>query len=258
MKFLLFIALLCASATFSASAAQCPSSQFADGQPPRIVVTALSRDARSLCSSFFSVLYSGISRTPLYSAEHLTAESVDQAREQSRINSFHADPRLPYGTGPTLADYAHSGFDRGHMSPNGDMPDRQSQHESFALTNMVPQNPNNNRHLWAAIESTTRAMAEQSGGAYVVTGPAFLGNVSRIGNVAVPNYLWKAVYLPRAGRHGIAAAWYTPNAAGKSFEAISIDELIRRVGIDPFPGIPPQVKSAGARFAYPSERTHYQ
>jgi endonuclease G len=146
------------------------------------------------------------------------------------------------------------------MSPNGDMPDRESQHESFALTNMVPQNAANNRHLWAAIESTTRDMAEQASEAYVVTGPGFLGNVSRIGNVAVPTYLWKAIYLPRVPgiSGGLAGAWFTPNAAGKAFEVISIDELTRRVGIDPFPSIPAHVKSAGARFAYPTERTHYE
>lgn len=215
------LALTCVGA----QAGPCPAEQFAGGQMPRITVPALARDTRPLCSHFFSVLYSGVSRTPLYSAEHLTAQSVASARVQSRINSFHPDSRLPYGQGPLLSDYARSGFDRGHMSPNGDMPDRESQHESFALTNMVPQDPNNNRHLWAGIETTTRNMAEQASEAYVVTGPAFLGNVNRIGHVAVPNYLWKAVYLPRVGgQGGSAAAWIAPNAAGKLYEVVSIDD----------------------------------
>lgn len=235
----------------------CPAEQFAGGQVPRLQIAALTKETQPLCSRFFSVLYSGVTRTPLYSAEHLTAASIALSRAQSRINSFHADDRLPYGSGPALDDYARSGFDRGHMSPNSDMPDRDSQHESFALTNMIPQNPDNNRHLWAEIESTTRAIATEAGEAYVVTGPAFLGNVNRVGNVAVPNYLWKAVYLPKVGQNdGIAGAWYTANADGRAYEVISIAELTKRVGIDPFPSLNEKVRSAGARFAHPTMRSY--
>jgi endonuclease G len=249
----LFALLL--AAVLPATAGQCPSEQFAGGEPPRIIAPALLRDAQTLCSRFFSVLYSGVSRTPLYSAEHLTKASVRRSVDQARINSFHADSRLPFDGGPILSDYARSGFDRGHMSPNGDMPDRQSQYESFALTNMVPQNPNNNRPLWAAIEATTRSMAASDGDAYVVTGPAFLGNVYRIGNVAVPNYLWKAVYLPRVG---VAGAWYTGNTPGRKYEVLSITALQKRIGIDPFPTLPARIKSAGASFPAPiDQHIHY-
>lgn len=259
MKKYLFVRLIgaffCGSVAVSAFA--CPSEEFAGGQEPRLMVAALARDTRPLCSHFFSVLYSGISHTPLYSAEHLSTASVHLSLAQSRINSFHEDTRLPYGTGPMLSDYARSGFDRGHMSPNGDMPDRNTQRESFALTNIVPQNADNNRHLWAEIESTTRTMAVESGDAYVVTGPAFLGNVSRIGNVAIPNYLWKAVYFPRtASGQALAAAWYTPNVGGHVWEVISIAELTRRVGIDPFPSVSQSVKAAGATFPRPTMKSY--
>jgi endonuclease G len=63
---------LAAFACVGAQATVCPAEQFAGGQMPRITVTALARQTQPLCSSFFSVLYSGVSRTPLYSAEHLT------------------------------------------------------------------------------------------------------------------------------------------------------------------------------------------
>ncbi len=77
---------LSALACIRAQASQCPAEQFAGGQMPRITVPALARDTRPLCSHFFSVLYSGVSRTPLYSAEHLTADSVARAmKEPARL-----------------------------------------------------------------------------------------------------------------------------------------------------------------------------
>ena len=62
------------------------------------------------------------------------------------------------------------------MAPNGDMPDRRTQHESFTLANMVPQDADNNRHVWAGIENAVRSMVKKEGDLYVITGPAFLGN----------------------------------------------------------------------------------
>ena len=57
------------------------------------------------------------------------------------------------------ANFARSGFDRGHLSPNGDMPDRDSQAESFSLANMVAQVHANNAGIWADIESAVRQLA---------------------------------------------------------------------------------------------------
>ncbi len=47
--------------------------------------------------------------------------------------------------------------------------------ESFTLANMVPQNPANNRHLWAHIEEAVRRIGLRATGTYVVTGPLFNG-----------------------------------------------------------------------------------
>ena len=187
-----------------------------------------------------SATNSGITRTPLWSAEHLTANNLEAAQDLSRENSFHAERKLPAAQRAELADYARSGFDRGHMAPNGDMPDRQSQHDSFTLANMVPQDARNNRYVWAGIEGAVRKMAKKEGDLYVITGPAFIGgNLRKVGRVIVPSHLYKAVYSPRQ-RAG--AAYFIENVDTKQYEMLSIAQLEDRIGIDLLPSLTRQQK----------------
>jgi len=208
---------------------------FVAGQAPRITNPKLGNKTETLCFNVFSVLHSGITRTPLWSAEHLQAENIAAAQELSRENSFHSEARLPAGQRAELSDYSRSGYDRGHMAPNGDMPDRDSQRDSFSLANIVPQDGENNRNLWAGIEGAVRKMAKKEGDLYVVTGPAFLGaDLKKIGNVLVPTHLYKLVYSPRQ-RAG--AAWFVENAADAKANVIPIPELERIIGINLLPAL---------------------
>lgn len=220
--------------TSLALAGACPA-HYVDGRVPEIRNEKMSAATRELCYGVFGVMHSGLTRTPLWSAEHLTADNIAAAQNLSRENSFHAEPQLPASQRAELSDYARSGFDRGHMSPNGDMPDRDTQHESFTLANMVPQNGDNNRHVWAGIEGAVRKMAKKEGDLYVITGPAFLGgNLQKIGNVLVPSHLYKLVYSPRQ-RAG--AAYFIANASTSDYETVSVAELERRVGINLLPSL---------------------
>jgi endonuclease G len=161
-------------------------------------------------------MHSGVTRTPLWSAEHLTARNIAAAGRLLREHSFHPEPRLPRRDRAELADYSRSGFDRGHMAPNGDMPDRESQQQSFSLANMVPQDADNNRHPWSSIEQAVRRMAKKEGGLYVLTGPAFIGSrLQKVGKVLVPTHLYKVVYSPRQRAGAACAAGRHRQAAGK-------------------------------------------
>jgi endonuclease G len=185
-------------------------------------------------------MHSGITRTPLWSAEHLTRSNIDAARTLSRENSFHPEPALLISGRAELKDYARSGFDRGHMSPNGDMANRTSQYESFSLANMIPQNPQNNRHVWAEIESAVRRLAEKDGELYVITGPAFLGqDLQKIGNVLVPTYIYKVVYSPKRQQ---AAAYFIKNEDTSHYQALSVTQLENTLRIDLLPGVPKRIK----------------
>lgn len=211
------------------------SDHFVGGDAPQIVNPKLAVNTKPLCFNVFSVMHSGVTRTPLWSAEHLEAQNLQAAQELSREDSFHPEKRLPASQRAELSDYSRSGFDRGHLAPNGDMPDRASQRDSFSLANIVPQDGENNRHLWAGIEGAVRSMAKKEGELYVVTGPAFLGsNLRKVGNVLVPTHMYKLVYSPR---QKAGAAWFVENQADAKANVVPIPELERIIGINLLPAL---------------------
>jgi endonuclease G len=246
--------LLFAAATLLAACSSKPPScdeHFLEGQAPQITNPTLARDTKTLCYSAFALDFSGVSRTPLWSAEHLTAQEVEQAKSLQRKNKFHPEERLPAGMRSELADYARSGFDRGHMSPSGDMPSEKAQYESFSLANMIPQSPKNNQILWEGIEEATRSLARRDGELYIITGPLFEGGeLQRLnGRVLVPTAVFKAIYDPATQQ---AAAYVSSNAPGMEYETLSIAELEQRAQINLFPKLAAEIKQAKMRLPTPT------
>jgi endonuclease G len=227
---------------------------FVGGTSPALLKSQLSRRTQALCYEQFAVLHSGIVRTPLWSAEHLTRDEIEAAGQLKRRSAFHHEARLPPEDRAELADYAHSGYDRGHMSPSGDMATPKAQYQSFSLANMIPQNPCNNEVLWEGIESAVRDLASAEGELYVITGPIYEGTDIPFlnGRVGVPSRIYKAVFDPA---RRAAAAYVTPNTDGKDWQAISIDQLAQIAGIDPFPAVPAKVKAVAMRL--PAPQPHF-
>lgn len=252
LKSVLFIGALVLSGAALAQPSRCPQ-HFANGEAPEFINQKLAQKSVALCFSAFAVMHSGLSRTPLWSAEQLTTARLAASKTMKRENNFHPEEQLPADHRAELRDYARSGYDRGHMSPSGDMPDAQAQYESFSLANMVPQNADNNQHLWAAIENITRELARKRGQLFVVTGPIFEGNaVQRLNQrVLIPTHVFKAIYDPVSRTAG---AYLAPNAPGGAYEIVSIAELERRSGLDLFPKLDAQAKQAGMRLPEPRVR----
>lgn len=239
----------------NAAAGACPD-HYVDGRLPEIRNPRLAVATRELCYGVFGIMHSGITRTALWSAEHLRAGNVAAAGDQSRINSFHAEPRLPRTQRAELSDYALSGFDRGHLAPNGNMPDRRSQRESFSLANMVPQDAENNRHVWSGIEHIVRKMAAKEGALYVLTGPVFLGSsLRKVGNVLVPTHLYKVVWNPRQKAGG---AWFIENAPTTRYQTMTIAQLEKTIGIDLMPSLSAREKEAMLRLPQVRQRKQKQ
>lgn len=247
------LALTFAAATASgpvlAGFASCPQ-HFTTGQPPQLLGAKFKPRTQELCYEAFAVLHSGVSRTPLYAAEHLTRQNLEKARELSRKDSFQAEDRLPERDRAELSDYARSGYDRGHLAPNADMPTRKAQAESFSLANMVPQVHENNAGVWAGIEAAARQLASDEGELYVISGPAFIGNdLKSIGRgVLVPTHMWKVLYSPKQQRAG---AYLVTNDKTREYSVLSIAELEKLVGIDPLPGLPAQAREQAMQLPKP-------
>lgn len=157
----------------------------------------------ALCSDNFAVLYSQTSKTPLVVVERLNSEVLQDAKGEERTNAFYPDPRIPKGARAELSDYRGSNLDRGHQAPAADAPDQKAMAQSFALSNMIPQDANNNRKIWSKVEKDVRKFAQRAdGNVFVFTGPLFDAGFETIGDnkVWVPTRLFKLVYDEKSQR----------------------------------------------------------
>lgn len=214
--------------------------QFYRDIPPYLVKESLTKNSYPLCYNGFNVMYSGVSKTPLWVAESLTTQRL--STKIKREDNFHEESRVSAKHRATLADYRGSGYDRGHMAPNADMSNKEAQFHSFSLANMVPQAPKNNQQVWRELEEATRAfVTKQKNEVYVITGPIFAGKkLKTIGNgVIVPTAVYKAIYIPKTDVIGV---YYAPNDDSLKVEIISVCALEEKTGINFFPQLTAEQK----------------
>lgn len=199
----------------------------------------------ALCSANYAVVYSKLTKTPLLVFERLSKAQLSDALNEARTDEFYPDPRLKRGERAELSDYKTGDefakhYDRGHMAPAANMPDHVGMAQSFVLSNMVPQDPQNNRKTWAKIESDTRKYSRRAAGyVYVISGPQFKGSVRHIGanQVWVPSDLFKLVYDEASGR---SWAHLLPNTAEATVgRPVEYEEFVKQTGwqlLDRTPG----------------------
>jgi endonuclease G len=129
----------------------------------------------------------------------------------ARVDTFRADPAVPpdwYRVQST--DYSGSGFDRGHLTPNADR-DNQDRipinQETFLMSNMIPQAPDQNQGPWANMENDLRAIVSAGNEMYIVMGGHGAGGTGSNGfaetiakgKVTVPNVTWRVILILPAG-----------------------------------------------------------
>jgi endonuclease G len=246
MRLPIALALVAALSTPAHAETACPQF-FVDGREPALVATPDVKPVE-LCNEAFATLWSPETRDPIYSAEHLTPAGLTDADKTARLDAFHADDRLPIKARAALSDYKGSdAYDRGHMAPAHDMPTASAMHESFELSNMIPQDKANNRGVWARIEEFARRLVILGTEGYVVSGPVFDAEPQRLkGRVAIPSKLFKAVYIPpnQFSPKGQVGAYVVDNTADAPAQIISLDKLKAIAGIDPFPSLPAEMHAA--------------
>lgn len=213
--------------------------------------------------------------------EHLTKASFVERAKRDDF-TFYADDDVPVEFRATLADYADSPFDRGHMAPARDMVhSAMAMRDAYRLSNMMPQAKGLNRGEWRRLEAHIAELASEVGAeVWVATGPAFLprshGALMKDGSSAeydmefrvigaghmlnlvnsdlidlggrlwVPSHCWKAAIVKCSGKYE-AFAWLIPNDDDPPpFEKCeaTIDDIERAAGLDLFSALPDAVEEA--------------
>ncbi|XP_066538962.1 nuclease EXOG, mitochondrial-like [Hoplias malabaricus] len=209
-------------------------------------------EARSYTNHILS--YDQSRRIPKWVAEHLSKEKLTGKAERKHCK-FKPDPSVPELFTAHNEDYFGSGWSRGHMAPAADNKfSEQSMAETFYLSNIVPQNYENNAGFWNRLEMYCRELANRFSDVWVISGPLTLPQVGEDGkkmvsyqligkdDVAVPTHLYKVILAQKDPSADVLAlgAFVVPNVP-ISFEhhlkdyQVSLTELERMSGLTFFP-----------------------
>jgi len=167
-------------------------------------------------------------------------KNVDRSDER-----FEPDPKVSTGSA-SHNDYGGSGYDRGHLAPAADFSGNQKMmHETFFMSNMSPQRPLCNRETWRLLEEQTRRWGEKKKEIYIVSGPVFGSNMTKIGKknkISVPPAYFKIIFSEKEQK---AIAFIVPNVNKKEDYKkyqVSIDEVEKQTGLDFFSLLPDDVE----------------
>lgn len=220
-----------------------------------IVSTPGISDGRMLHYPGFDVYFSPSDHQPYYAAWILTPENV-RAIKTNRSNNFRPDPDVPESA--TLADYKHSGYDRGHIAPAADMRySTESQEACFFLTNISPQHNTLNSKAWANLETQCRNWTERDSTLVIIAGPILSDHLTEtIGDtrVTVPDRYFKVILAPYANPPR-AIGFIMPNSyvqGGVQASAMSVDRVEEITGFDFFSALPDELEDkieAEARYS---------
>jgi endonuclease G len=162
-----------------------------------------------ICHQAYLVGYDAAAKLPKYVTYELLPKNALGC--VARTNAFAADQFIPNGATPQ--DYVGTGYDKGHMAPDGDLSwDVQVEFESFLMDNMSPQAGSLNRGIWKLLETSIRGWAVQLNNSYTVyVGGVYGPGDKTIGNgVVVPHGYYKIVVNNQTNE---AAGWAFPHVA---------------------------------------------
>ena len=162
-----------------------------------------------ICRQAYLVGYDAAAKLPRYVSYELTPPNALGC--VARTNAFATDQSVPGGATPD--DYAGTGYDKGHMSPDGDLSwDPQVEYESFLMTNMAAQAGSLNRGIWKLLETSVRGWAVQLNNSFtIVSGSIYGPGDKTIGKgVVVPHGFYKIVINNQTGQ---VAGWRFPHVA---------------------------------------------
>ena len=205
----LFVALIALTSTQSFAWTQRAPNTVQACQPHAPYGFPQTAGVSPICRQAYLVGYDAAAKLPKFVTYELLPQNALGC--VARTNAFAADQSVPGGATP--ADYAGTGYDKGHMSPDGDLSwDTQVEFESFLMTNMSPQAGSLNRGIWKLLETSVRGWAVQRNQSYTVyVGGVYNAQDKKIGNgVVVPHGFYKIVINNQTNE---VAGWAFPHVA---------------------------------------------
>lgn len=193
----------------------------------------------------YTVSYNKELKLPNWVSYELTREETKG--KEKRNNRFIADP-LVKGIIATNADYARSGYDKGHMAPAADMKwSPQAMKESFYFSNMCPQHPQLNRRGWKNLEEKIRDWAIADSAIIIICGPIITKQPKTIGKnkVAVPQQYFKVILSPFVRPMRAIGFLFNNRQALEplSTYAVTVDSIEWLTNMDFFASLPDEIEN---------------
>jgi endonuclease G, mitochondrial len=161
-----------------------------------ISVTLFAQDVVVLKHTNYTSHFSKSKKYPVMVEWWETKAKVGCPTPLPRKDNFKPDPLLPVETN-IGNDYVGSGLDRGHLMPakSNQCQTQAIQDECFYYSNMAAQTHRLNAGDWKSLETLTRDIASREDSVHIWAGN--VGEIRRIGKVAVPKQCWKVVYTKK-------------------------------------------------------------
>ncbi len=173
-----------------------------------------------------------------------------------RSDAWGLDPKVPRDYQSVIFSGYKGGYDRGHQLPSADRYGSGINEATFYGTNMTPQLNSLNGFAWVSLETKVREWSKQMDTLYVVTGADINGATEYAYDnddkaITVPVGYFKALLgYKKGGSIGNSTGGYI--AVGFYYEhkeystavmdqAISIDDLEKKLGYDFFVNLPEKV-----------------
>lgn len=154
------------------------------------LLLSFSVNAQTVHHEFYTIHFDSAEHGPDWSEYWLTKAKLHHVVK--RPAAFTCDPLISAKLQGANSIYRHSGYDKGHLAPADDFRfNAKAENESMYLTNVAPQNPYFNEHLWKNVEDHVRDLATQYDSVYVITGVVY--GKQKLKGVGIPDYYWKEV-----------------------------------------------------------------
>jgi endonuclease G, mitochondrial len=232
------------------------------GNPSQATSSSGNSDNYLITRPQYALSYSKNKGIPNWVSWELNASWLGDAH---RVGKFAPDEELPAGWDRIKpSDYTGSGFDRGHMTNSEDRSRSPEDNiQTFLMTNIIPQSPDNNQGSWVQLENYCRQLVRSGKELFIISGGHGQGGIGKNGlkatvgkgKVLVPAVMWKVILVldkPNSGVAGVdrntrTIAVIIPNKQGIKSDSwqqyiTSVKDVEKLTGYQFFTSVPGSIQ----------------